>query len=905
MTNNIRRPLFDGMREVRGLWFDVALIGEEEARRRIFRNWEPGAKLYRELDGYVLEYPSARLCRCGELDGLALCEVGGMLSSAPLTDGERAALPGTNVQGAVCVVRDAQAEYGRLDTAKRIDPAIWLDLRHIPVHEPLQPPQSRERVALGAVEQPKALREILGDAIPPPSAARQAFLRDAAAALQGKGGRRGLGIAAAVTAGAGVAALGMLGLLAKLTGVGTSSGPATGKGGRAVRPTQLSPWARRLNDAIAKLTVLTGASKLLGMRQAAYMRRMLDMLDEGDWQEALRHAIPLQSPQSESVQAYGVPGRRDDLTIRRPGGITSSIGLGAGLDAHLRKVYRQVFERLDREGRIDEAVYVLAELLKSGLEAATYLERKGRFAQAAELAETLELAPDVIVRLWWLARNVERAIMIARRSNAFSGAVLYLEKIKSPEAQGLRKSWAQHLAAQGNLTEAATVIWPLADERAQARDWLLAAEAAGGTLGVRALAQKLTLAPETLETSVQTIEALLQAEGEQAIAERAALARAFLVPNMQSDATKRVLAALLRVILPERQAGLNHLDAREFDRLLALADAPVLRADLPALNFAGLPRSQALLARQTPLTLQLEDCGLQPICDARFLVDGQYLLALGENGVLRVDRRGRTLAHYPVPGHRLVVSQNGQRALALAQRDGSVRIARLDLMTARVQDWISLPLRYWSHTYDGAIWTVVLDDRLVALDTTADNLYPTWQIADLPGAIIGFVEDSQWQVLLLQEPDGQLQQWRYVLPARRLLARETLPPYDSDVRLLLHGTDAAPLKLRLTGSPQDGALLVQKPGNLGEFRVPLGELKDWPVVKVHQSLIAVMTHDGYRAQCRIVDLSSGSIKADLTLLDAQRPLVNLYEQHVILGDGAGRLIDIDCVTGIAQSLTLS
>jgi hypothetical protein len=183
--------------------------------------------------------------------------------------------------------------------------------------------------------------------------------------------------------------------------------------------------------------------------------------------------------------------------------------------------------------------------------------------------------------------------------------------------------------------------------------------------------------------------------------------------------------------------------------------------------------------------------------------------------------------------------------------------------------------------------------------------YPTWQIADLPGNIVGFAEDGNWQALVLQEADGTLQQWRYVLPARWLFQRETLAPADSDVTPLLYAQYAEPLKLTLMGDEQDGVLLVKKPAKMGEFRVPYGASKNPPVVQAHNAILAVMTHDGYRAQCRVVDLASGVLKAELTLLDVQRPVMNLYDRHVMFGDSAGRLIDIDCATGVAQTLVVN
>jgi hypothetical protein len=906
MQAEIRRPVFDGVHMVRGLWFDVELIGESAARRRIFAHWEPGSRLYRASGGYVLELPGARLRRCADLDGAPLCDVDGVLSSAPLTKGERAAV----ASGAVCLVRGAQPEVVHLSAAMRIDPSIWLDLRNIPLREPLQAPAGRHKVEIADAEQTKSLRAILGDAIPEPSRQRSEFLRNAAASLRdGKpshGARPDAQQGTGLAAGLGKVSLGMLGLLLSWAGAGgrssQSGAPATG----VARPSSLSPWAQRLSDFAARLALFTRVSKLLGRQQAAYLKRMMDLFEDGNWEEALKHAIPLDSLNTEPARpAFGTPSPRADLTIRAPNRLAASIGLGNELEQHLRQTYRRTFERLDRDGRIDEAVFVLAELLKSGAEAVTYLERKGRLEQAAELAETLELPPEIAVRLWWLAGDSERAAQLARHSNTFAEALRVLEKSHAKEAPGLRKLWAEHLAAQGSLAEAAEAIWPLEECRAMARDWLLMAEQSGGTLGARALVQKLLLAPETLADSETAIESILAAGGEDGAQMRARLALALLALKSQSTATKRLAAELLRAIVPERVAGLNQLEKNDISKLLAFADASMLRADLPALNFPGMPKADALAARHSPLVLRLEERGLQSIHDVRVLPDGQYLLALGESGVLRIDRRARPLAHYPIPAHRLVLADSGQRALALARRDQSYRISRLDLLTSHVQDWVSLPLRFWSHAYDGVTWTVVVENRLLALDTTRDHVLATWQVAELPGPIVDFAEDGVYQVMLMDVPEG-IEQWRYMLPARRLFQRDGLPKPDSDVwRVVPCAAHTAPVKITLLSEGDEVTLIVRKQAVPGEFRLRLGALTNPPEIQIHRGWISALMTDRFVARCLVADLKDGSIKADLTLLQSEAPRVSLHDRHVVLVDRAGRLIDIDCDTGQSRTLIVN
>ena len=200
----------------------------------------------------------------------------------------------------------------------------------------------------------------------------------------------------------------------------------------------------------------------------------------------------------------------------RPGRQTVNIGLGAEMEQYLRSTYRRTFEKLDREGKIDEATYVLAELLKCGSEAVDYLERKGRIKQAAQLAETVELAPEIAVRLWCMEGNITRAVQLARLGQAFAAAVQLLEKKRSAQdgrtaaavgpgsgrARPAGGSGGGHLAAAGPSGAGAGLA---AGRRAGRR-----------RAGTAFLLRKLLLLPGSLADSEAAILHLLDDDSEQA-----------------------------------------------------------------------------------------------------------------------------------------------------------------------------------------------------------------------------------------------------------------------------------------------------------------------------------------------------------------------------------------------------
>lgn len=912
MMNNIRRPLYDGVREIHAIWFDLPLIGEQEARRRILARWQSGASVHLAGGGYLLTLARARFADCATLDGLALCRTGRILSSAPLTPDEQAAIPAAGC----CLVRGAHALVCSLGDTERVDPAAWIDTSAIVIHQPLAVPVSTVRVTLDAPEQVKSLRDILDDVIPPPSAKRAQFLRERA----GASAKAGLGATAqaglALAAGAGLAAAAGVGVLAfllrrMLGGAGTGAGDATG-GGKAGAAGEGSgkmgpdpKWKQMLFSAATRLANMTNLSKALGWRQAAYLRKMVDMFERGDVHEALRHAIPIDGKSDATRQALGAPARRSSLDISAPGGTTPAIALGEDVNAYLRQSYRKMFARLEREGRIDEATFVLAELLQSPIEAVDYLERNKRFKQAAQLADKLQLAPEVALRLWFLAGDSVRAVRIARMSGAFADAVRKLELAQHELAAPLRMEWGAWLAARGDFAEAADAVWPLPAQRDQALAWLLEAERNGGEPGARALVRKLALMPDALAESAAQIASLLEAPDADGVRVRMTLCRELTALATQSAATRRLAAELLRYLIAERSDGGNQIDRNELNRLMRIADAGVLESDLPPIAYAAPPAAQTLNSMGTPLQVQGGEPALLQIHDARRLSGGHYLLALGESGVLRVTAHGKHVVHFPLPAHHLVLSHNGERALALARRGDVVRISRIDLAANKVTDWLSHPFDAWASQYDGVTWNAVIDNRIVAIDTTQDRLAVVWQVADLPGKIVQFQDDGSRQTILIAA-GVDVEQWRYTLPERRLCQRDVYARPGEDVAsLIAHPLSQVPLQLRYARGTGGAELHVTRPSGTS-LTVALGDIDAQPLVEIHGGwLLVQMQSESGTSRCLVVDRQVHTVVAHLQLDEADHPRLAAHDNHLLLFDRAGRLLDIDTATCAVHSLMLS
>ncbi|WP_338474756.1 bpX6 domain-containing protein [Pseudomonas sp. MS646] len=695
-------------------------------------------------------------------------------------------------------------------------------------------------------------------------------------------------------------------------GVRTTTGKATHVAD-AARPVQPSVPPRasgrprgpaRWRRWLTQLTRHSRLSALYGKRQAAYMQRMLDMFENGNLEEALRHAIPLGGGQGDAGQAFGTPTRRQDLTLSQHSAPGTRLLFEADLESHLKQVYRQSFERLDREGRIEEAVFVLAELLRARQEALDYLEKHQRHQQAADLALAWDMSASTIVRLLCLAGDWQRALQVARRDNAFADAVILLEK-KWPEAAArLRLEWALALTEKGLWLQAVDVIWSLPAERERAAQWLLAAEAAGGSLAIGALVKRAILLPDTL-TAYETWVETLRSDPAR-VMERATLAQALLAHKAYSPALAWLAAATVRAIICDQAGPQAHLTQNQLQALVKMSKDKLLQADLPG---NGLPRNkrlnQGLERVSDPLSFTAPDRGVRAICDAVPLTDGRYLLALGEAGASVVEANGKCAFHFPVPTQVIVLGHSRQVALALARRGDVWRICKLDLVNRSASDLGVLMLDAFARTFDGTAWTVGRGTQLRVVDV-GRRLETLWHVGDLPGQITSIRDDEHNESVFLQTPQQALL-WHYRLPERRLLRREPLP-----VRRRAHSWqvfDAVGRTVELwieDGVDDDPALMVYEGVTSKRYRLPGFNTESADPLHVYpfaQWLVIGFRVGEDEARWHFIHRSSDRLCAvmDWPLEHAQLRFVG---SECVLFDHQGRLWQIDVARSTTAALSV-
>ncbi|ADO68613.1 bpX6 domain-containing protein [Stigmatella aurantiaca] len=757
-----RQHVHRGTLEVAAFWFDPALLGEQEARARVLAGWTSGAGVFAVAGGWLLRLARPRRQACATAPGLPLTLEAEVLMAAPLSGPERGRL--APPAGSAVLVRAGHAEVFPLDASCRVDVAAWLEVSDwnlLPVK------------GLGAPPPPVTVLEPV--AMPPRSAfgpGLPAAAPEAESMRARMKGTVGAGATQSVPGGSAPASwwTRWRAWLQARWGSAASPPPATSaasglaraKGrGAGASPSQAQKLFSRFSAWVLRSTPL-GA--LLSQRQAEYVRRLFDLFEQGDLQEALRYAIPLGAQMTEPERvALGLPGPRESLTIRpRAAGAASIMGGGAQVYDALKERYRAAFQRLKREGRIDEAAFVLTELLGAHEEAVSFLEEHGRLRLAAELAEGRGLPPGLVVRQWLLAKEPGRAVAIARRSGAFADAVLRLESSRHPEARTLRRLWAEMLAETGDYLRAVTVIWPLEEEHPRARRWLERGIAVGGVGGARALARLVAFFPETFEASRGPVLALLEDGSRERASERAAFAAA-LVRESQTDAASGFEGAVVRALLRDRAAG-HRLEVGVLTQLLKKPGCGPLRTDLPKVpNAHRPPWGEDPQAGMLTEFLAAAEAGPYPLHDAVALSGQRMLLALGEAGVRLIRADGTCVAHFDVPAFSLVPSVHEDRMVALAPRGELQRLSRIELGARRAVHWCDARVDAFAPSHDGSRWFIAEGDTVMAVDVLESGAFRAlWRVSQLEGPVLALDVDDGWlRFVTWNAPSAQY--WNYAL----------------------------------------------------------------------------------------------------------------------------------------------
>lgn len=528
-----------------GFAIDLRLVAEPVARARILGLAPRGLQLFAAGAVRIALLREPQRIDCTRAPGAPLVRFGHALSAAPLAPGELASLALAQdsvvlIAGSVASVTPVR-ELQPLDLADLIDVSdfeAWTGLRTLGVvHAEPEPVAARvehdvrEQLGVGTLSPEAAAlaSEAGGDAPRGRAVVRVPWLSHWLAPLL---------LALHRVFGLG----GVLSLLQRLFGARKREQPE-------VPPTRQEPrgepWLSRLAESLRRFgwraLRWTRLLPLFGARHARYFENLLEMFDGNRLDEALRHALPLDTAGklgATRAPLFGPPAPRSnlELSVRSAHGPGPTLGLGQSLFDELRARYRRAFEQLAERGEIAKAAFVLVELLHAPEEAVAFLERHGQLRLAAELAEGREMAPGLVIRQWFLAGERKRAIAIARRTGAYADAVVRLGTTHREQADMLRLLWANTLASSGAYAAAVDAAWPVESARRLAHTWIDKAIEIGGVGGATMLARKARIVPEAFADTRERTLALLRERDE----EGSTLARAFGRELLAGAATREV-----------------------------------------------------------------------------------------------------------------------------------------------------------------------------------------------------------------------------------------------------------------------------------------------------------------------------------------------------------------------------
>lgn len=853
-----------GTRLVAGWWFPHDWLDERERRRRLLGVARGGAQLLEFDDGVLVRLAAPTRADTDHGIATALLLEEGSWFALPLRASERMslALTGPSLVRAHGgrVIATPMAEARRIDPSQWIDVAAWTVVNPATlVDEPAAPPRAVP------LPPPVDVRAVLGGAIPPVAAERDAII-------------------AAMERARTPAPARPPGLLARWLGLGASAPPQRAlTAPRVVMPSGSRSKGAGVGAWLRKLVLGSPLARLIGRRQAAYLARTMHMFERGEFDDALRHAVPMSiHPGAEpKPPALSLLRPRDVLRIENTrGSAATSVNLQSDDFRTMQEIYRNAAKALERAGRIEQAAFVYFELLQDAVAGCDLLERHGRHRQAAELAEGRELDPGLVIRLWFLAGEPARAIAVARHTGAFADAVLRLERTHPEHAKRLRLLWGDWLATSGHFAAAVEAVWSIAPSLC--RVWIEHALAWGGPVAARLLprlfelpndAQALALAsPRALE--------LIDASGEDAAELRITLAQAWhriaCPPGSPARALGRRL--LRQMMLDPTVVGTKEAAAALRNRV---AD-PLLTFELGGAAPAPTPAPRDA----KPRTVQPDDRGLLSIADAVALERRRFLLALGDAGVRLVDADGRVLRHYELPATCLLLSDHGNQVITRMPRGEVTELGRIDLTTGKATRWCRTSTTTFAEAHDGAHWYVGEPGAVSCVDVHAEELTALWRVGRLPGRMLAMARSSdQLAFVLAHDDDGLAEVWCYALERghRHLRAR---------VGIELDGARVVNASVSAGGSVvlalEDGLLTQNRNGYPCRGATDVNAF----VAGDTQAVACTTTDDG----CRIGPLRYGAVTADgvwLELGGVSTARMHRQGRTTVVCDALGRVAVLD------------
>jgi MoxR-vWA-beta-propeller ternary system domain bpX6 len=475
----------------------------------------------------------------------------------------------------------------------------------------------------------------------------------------------------------------------------------------------------KLASALAKLVLKSPASKSISKKHEQYLNDLRSRFAAGDFESALKRAIPFGGKDGEGSTALGTPGARDQLTFGARSGGARMVPYGPDVSRMLADMYRSAATDLEAQERYFEAAYVLAELMDEPMSAVSMLERNKQWKLGAEIARSYNMDPDLLVRMQWLAGDKAAALRTARRHGNYAAVINKVAAVDPIAARDLRVHWVNDLELSGRYVQAVQVGWEEPELRPSLRNVIDKAARLDDSakLSMQAYGLHLDASDDQVLEFEETMKNEVQSGGRGM--RQLVLTMSTIGPLPSAAADRQIASSVLRSLFLLGQKRPYDQQFTRATRVLIDRCDPLLKADLGSFE-------QISHRADGPVELTPLQPGVKPILDAAATAGGEVLVAFGETGCALLNSAGRITASWSIPTHSLVMSDSGTMALLLTKRDPSVHVYFLDLATRKTKLYGTVALDAWADSFDGATWAVQFKGTLAFLDMFAHEPSLGW-----------------------------------------------------------------------------------------------------------------------------------------------------------------------------------
>lgn len=876
-----KRAALTGFRLIAGVWYFKHLYNLEKIKIKVLALWSTNCKLIEFEKGYLLILEKPILMNCGKMSGSPLERNQSGFFSAELVHSTSDSISDITLLHENSLIK----LYFHQGTTVNV--STWIDISEYHVLE-TDIPLSSEDFGENPISSTKDTRVIFDKILGGASNERKDFLSDLSSAQQKKSASLSPGLS-------------VLKFISNLFNSKTkdSSQPDQAANNKIEPRKPLNSEVQRWRNWVTRLALLTKASKFIGASHANYLRKLMEKFESGDLQEALRHAIPLGSDGQSLGQALGRLQPRNNLTISRYSGAASSVSFGDQIEAHLRKLYRQAFDRLDKLGKHQEAAFVLADLLRNKQEALDYLIKHDQLSLATELALSWDMPPETIIRLLCLAGDLEKAVLVAKRDNAFSAAISLLQN--QPDiAKKLRYLWAEHLINQGKWLDAVEAIWPIQSEQSLAIEWLKKAEGAYGELGIRATIQLLIKSPEDSKRCADTLLNIIETPSNSD--QRNEIAANILNINVKNHYISLLIAKLIPWIWTDSANQQSTLSKKQIDKLISICSDPLLKIDIPHKKI-GTSATPPHITSNEELSINPPPAGQQIVKDIVILSNNRMLIALGESGLIVVNENMHKCMQYSTPCDQIVLSASRQVVLLIKKLDGRSKLTRLNLVTHEQLELGILDIDYFSSEFDGVSWVITSRNRYIVIDTSTRDLQTLWSLSDFDGKIVKISCSSSHESLMIEKDDA-FEIWTYSLPSRRLQKKDQVLAESIQNGYIDLSPSGQLLNIELLNHEEKWKIKYKLWNRIITLDLPIYSDPIGFSVESQDQFFILQILLTEKQLCLGINTQTGSIIFDIDWPMDAPARVRLNNTHIIVSDSLGRVVTIEQSTSRVFSGTL-